>query len=218
MTRSIALLALIALVLAAAGCRSYGPPAGEKMRRLFAGHNPQRDREQLKHTSADVRRWSLISIGRHGDPNAAQAVAPLLDPATEPVPLLRATAAETLRELGNPAAVPALRNAAHDPHPTVRADAVRSLGALGDHSEIPHLARILKADPNPDVRLQAVWALRRIHAHAVRQHLVHALSDPHESVAFAAHAALIHITGHNLPPFPHHWKILLATPPKPPPK
>jgi len=159
-------LAVGALILATgvAGCSSYGPPSGVQFHVVFAGHSQSYSAEGLLSPSALVRRWSIVSLARHGDPKATDAFMLMLRPSQEPVALVRATAAVGLRVLGDKRAIPALVAACGDPEPIVRADAVRTLGDLGGPPEVETLISLARRDPDADVRLEAVYAIRNIGA------------------------------------------------------
>ena len=183
------------LILCVAGCR--GPevlaPPGQSV------------------LSADARRAAILRLARCGDPDAAPAIALYLDHASEPVAIVRATAAVGLRMIGDKRAVSALVNAGTDPEPLVRADVMRALGDMGGPAEVPTLARVLGADLDARVRMEAVRALGRIGGEGVIAHLIEGLDDPDASVAFAAHAALIRITDQDLPPARGAWESWLGS-------
>lgn len=212
-------LAIAALaLLPALGCTGYGPSGDEKARQIFVGGRPNRAIEQLLSPQADERRWAIVSLAREGDPRSVEALTALLDRKNEPVPLVRATAAVGLRMIGDRRALPALTRAARDPDAVVRADVARSLGMLGGADEIPVLAALLRPAGEPDaaVRLQAAQALQRLAADAALPELISALQDPDDSVSFAAHYALITLTGQNLPPDPRPWRAWLTARPAQP--
>ena len=119
---------------------------------------------------------------------------------------MRATAAVGLRVLGDKRAIPALVTACSDPEPIVRADAVRTLGDLGGPPEIATLAPLARRDPDANVRLEAVYAIRKIGGEDTIPIFIAALSDPDESVAFAAHSALLSLTGQHLSPDKTQWQ------------
>jgi HEAT repeat protein len=201
-----------------AGCTHYGPSGSEKWRQFVHGDDPASAARGLLSPSATERRWDIIALARHGNPNAADAFMALLDKSAEPVPLVRATACVGLRELGDKRAVPALLAACSDPVPLVRADAARSVGGLGGPDEIAPLSRVLWFDSDPAVRLEAALSVQRIGGENAVPVLVKSLSDMDESVAFAAHSALVSLTGQDLPPNPRQWQNWLerAKPPAKP--
>lgn len=208
MCKSVFLLLFSALFLVA-GCRGYGPTTGDKFRQITLGPDASAAAMGLLSEDAEVRRWSIIKLSRTKDPAAVEAIALLLDPKTESVPLVRATAAVGLRVLGDPRGLPAIRDAANDPEPLVRAEAARSMGFMGGEDEIPLLAKILSSDPEGEVRLQAAVALGQIGGEKTLPPLINALDDLNESVVFVAHESLQQQTGQNLPESSAQWKAWL---------
>jgi HEAT repeat protein len=200
------------LALLSAGCTAYGPKSGEKWRELTLGDSPAVHREGLKSPDADVRRWSIVSLAREGDPASVDDILPCLTRSREPVALVRATAAAALRAVGDPRALPALTAACRDSDAAVRAEAAKSVGALGGPDNIPILARLLwnPGDSDSEVRLEATRALERIGEKAVPD-LIHTLDDPSESVVFAGHTALMRLTGQTLPASKKDWQDYLKT-------
>jgi len=204
-TRKAFVCPVLLLACLAAGCRSFGPSDAQKRSRLLWGDRPGRDSLGLLISNAEVRRWSILNLARHGDPMATPAIEPLLKSSLEPSPLVRSTAAVALRMLGDRRAIPSLVEACSDRNALVRADVAGALGALGGPEEVPALSRMLGGDRDPGVRQEAARALGRIGGEDAVNSLIQALSDRNESVAFAAHRALIRITGQDLPPASHAW-------------
>ena len=183
------------LILFMAGCRSrevLAPPGRSAL-------------------SAEARRDAILRLARRGDPDATPAIALYLGHASEPAAIVRATAAVGLRMIGDRRSVPALVGASADPEPLVRADVMRALGDLGGPAEVPTLARVLRADLDARVRMEAARALGRIGGEGVIAHLMESLDDADGSVAFAAHAALVGITGRDLPPGRGAWEAWLGS-------
>jgi HEAT repeat protein len=104
-------------------------------------------------------------------------------------PELRMAAANALRRLGDPAALPALIEALDDPHPGVRARAARACGAVGDDRAAPALAARLD-DGAGSVRRDAADALATIGTDRALKPLVGAVTDENEQVRYAAVMAL----------------------------
>lgn len=201
--------AIGAIILATglAGCTSYGPPLHAQFHVIFFGNSESYFARGLLSPSALVRRWSIVSLARYGDPKAADLFILMLDTIREPVGVVRATAAVGLRVLGDKRAIPALAIAAQDDREAiVRADAVRSLGDLGGPPEIATLAPITRGDPDPSVRLEAIYAMRKIGGEDTVPIFIAALSDSDESVVFAAHAALLSMTGQQFSPDKTQWQ------------
>ena len=182
---------LFSLALALAGCATRPDMAG------------------LRSSDAEVRRLTVLKLARHGDPQAAPAIAALLDQSVEPARLVRATAAVGLRMLGDARGVSALTRASSDPDPLVRADVMRALGDLGGSDDMDVLGRVLREDPDSGVRLEAARAIGRLGGDEAARALLDGLDDPDESVAFASHRGLLKITGKDLPPSRRAWETLL---------
>ena len=210
MMRAGRLAGILLLLCCVIGCRSFGPSEDDKYQQLLLGDHPRRDVIRILHPNADLRRWSVLNLGRQGDPISVDAMLLLLNETVEPSPLVRSTAAVALRMIGDKRAVPALMKAASDPNPLVRADVVSALGALGGPEQVGRLIEILKRDADVEVRLQAVGALARIGGDEALSALIVQMTDFDESVAFACHYALINVTGQDLPPRVHLWREWLA--------
>ncbi len=201
-------LAIGAVVLATglAGCTSYGPPLHTQFHLIFSGYDQAYFADGLLSSSSLVRRWSIVFLARRGDPKAADAFILMLNPSQEPVAVVRATAAVGLRVLGDKRAIPSLETACGDPEPVVRADAVRTLGDLGAPPELATLVPIARRDPDANVRLEAIYAVRKIGGEETLPVFIAALSDSDESVTFAAHAALLSMTGQQFSPDKTQWQ------------
>ena len=176
---------------------------------LLVGCATRPDVARLRSPDAEVRRLTVLKLARYGDPQAAPAIAALLDPLVEPARLVRAAAAVGLRMLGDVRALPVLVRATNDPDPLVRADVMRALGDLGGSDEVLVLGRVLREDPDSGVRLEAARAIGRLGGDEAARALLNGLDDTDESVAFASHRGLLKITGKDLPPSRRAWETLL---------
>ncbi|NEQ97271.1 MAG: HEAT repeat domain-containing protein [Cyanothece sp. SIO2G6] len=76
--------------------------------------------------------------------------------------LVRASAAETLGDLGEPVALQSLECALQDSDESVRAYAANSCGLLADAAEINALARHLQSEPSSRVRAEILGAQYRL--------------------------------------------------------
>ena len=177
---------------------------------ILPGCATQPDATGLRSPDAEVRRLTVLKLARHGDPQAAPAIAVLLDQSVEPARLVRATAAVGLRMLGDARGVSALTRASSDPDPLVRADVMRALGDLGGSDDMDVLGRVLREDPDSGVRLEAARAIGRLGGNEAAPLLLDGLDDTDESVAFASHTGLLKITGKDLPPSRQAWEALLS--------
>ncbi|MEF8857250.1 MAG: HEAT repeat domain-containing protein, partial [Haloplanus sp.] len=104
-------------------------------------------------------------------------------------PELRMAAANALRRLGDPGALPALVEALDDPNPQVRARVARACGAIGDESAADALAARLD-DPVSNVRREAADALASIGTSRALSPLLDAVDDANDEVRYAAVMAL----------------------------
>lgn len=197
---------LLLLAIAFSGCRGYGPPLGEKFSQLTTGSDTSTLAEGLLSASAEERQWSVIRLSEKNEPRVIDALTQMLSPRIEPVPLVRATSAKALRQLGDARAVPALTSALGDNDPMVRAESARSLGVLGGDREVEALSRMLRTDSNGTVRLESAIALRQIGGAQVLPALAYALGDYDITVAFAAYDALIALTNQDLPASRKAWE------------
>src|SRR5262249_39873668 len=77
--------------------------------------------------------------------DAVKWMASVLDSGREPT-ATHAVICRSLGELGDTAALPALRRTVEDPNGTIRAEACRAIGSLGTPQDATLLARIAAAD------------------------------------------------------------------------
>jgi HEAT repeat protein len=104
-------------------------------------------------------------------------------------PELRMAAANALRRLGDPGALPALVDVLDDPEARVRARAARACGAIGDERAADALAARLD-DPRGRVRREAADALASIGTDRALTPLIGAVTDDDDEVRYAAVMAL----------------------------
>jgi HEAT repeat protein len=104
-------------------------------------------------------------------------------------PELRMAAANALRRLGDPGALPSLVDALDDPETRVRARAARACGAIGDERAADTLAARLD-DPASRVRREAADALAAIGTDKALTPLIGAVTDDDDEVRYAAVMAL----------------------------
>ncbi|MGD1213303.1 MAG: HEAT repeat domain-containing protein, partial [Candidatus Acidiferrales bacterium] len=65
---------------------------------------------------------------------------------------------------------------------------------------------IARRDPDANVRLEAIYAIRKIGGEDTLPVFIAALSDSDESIAFAAHTALLSMTGQQFSPDKTQWQ------------
>lgn len=139
------LRALVATgLLLAAGC---GPDASTVVNGIHAA-NP-------------VVREDMVEFARKFD--EPKVVDALIGALQDESVTIRATAAESLGELGHVAAAPALVQLLEDePSEQVRAAAVEALGRLADPVAVAPLMRIVETSEPDEAPLNAIWALGNI--------------------------------------------------------
>ncbi len=122
-------------------------------------------------------------IRRMGD---RSAVVPLMYLLAAGPTSRRAEIAETLGELGDPLAVPALLEAARDKQWYARTCIARALGKLKDRRGVPALMDYLQTDPHHSVRAGALEAVCKFGERATIEGLRVALADKNEGIMIRA--------------------------------
>ncbi len=97
----------------------------------------------------------LLSIGSHAEPADVPWIAEHLRSGN---PLVRASAARALGDIGHPSAQAALMHTLDDETPLVRASTARAIGRVGSQYGARHLVEMLD-DPSPQVRAMAIQGL-----------------------------------------------------------
>jgi HEAT repeat protein len=136
-----------------------------------------------------VRAAAASALGDTEPDRRPEAVAALLQAIDDHDVDVRAAAALSLADLGDPRAVPALVLRLDDGVPAVRQCAAIALGRLRAPQALEPLRRAL-ADGPPDLRFQAATSLVEIDAGAAAAPLTAALSDSDPEVVGAAALAL----------------------------
>lgn len=116
--------------------------------------------QALTDQAAIVRSEVVDTLGILQYQPAFEAIRVLLR--EDPEPLVRASAAETLGDLGNTQAIPDLEAAMHDPDDAVRAYAANALGLLGTEALIPILQRINGSEASLQVQAELAGAMYRL--------------------------------------------------------
>ena len=113
------------------------------------------------HQNPAVRVSALGDLAKHADEHRSE-IEPVLEAALrDPIPRVRAAAAEALGDVEAKEAIAALLVAVDDDDGLVRERAITALGELGDPRATGRLERAL-GDPRPEVRFQATIAYPRV--------------------------------------------------------
>jgi HEAT repeat protein len=144
----------------------------------------------LEDTDPDIRRTAVESLGKIGDRSALSAVSPLL---TDPLPAIRAAAAQAVGRMAGPddqSAIAALVHSLGDVDHRVRQAAALAIGEIEPSPrQLPSLAERLQAS-DVELRRAAVRALMLLDAGQVVEWLLPLLNDPDAEVRQGAVAAL----------------------------
>jgi HEAT repeat protein len=107
-----------------------------------------------------VRRWAAAALGASG---RSEAVAPLSEVVVSDTSVIvRRAAGDSLSDLGNPAAIPAMCKALSDKSHLVRWRAARYLNEQGDDSALQPLKEAIENEADFGVRLEMSTAQERI--------------------------------------------------------
>ena len=112
----------------------------------------------LKDSSAHVREHAADALGNFDELRTAPRA--LIDALSDPNRDVRRSAAGALANIGDEAAVPALKKLVSDTDTETRRDAVEALKEIGGAEAVTALMGLLK-DPDPEVRKSAAEALGR---------------------------------------------------------
>jgi HEAT repeat protein len=216
-------LIFIPALLSLAGCYSYGYKSQKSQ--FWRGVSPADDIRLVREgADARERREAILRVVRNEASfdedqrrrlSSRKLLAYVTSSIHEPSPLVRATAASALRQVGTREEVPLLvRNLRGEaalelqpePSPVVRRQVVETLGTLGGASEIPVLGAVLRTDVDVETRVKCAEALARIGTPRSVPPLLVGLSDADSSVAFACHEALVKVTGEKMPFSPTAWR------------
>jgi HEAT repeat protein len=136
----------------------------------------------LEHKDPRVRAAAAHALGSVEEPGeVARAARGLLGVLADARSEVRATAAMSLGELGDPSACEALENRLDDGDPAVRQTAAIALGRIGAARSLPRLRQALELGP-ADLRFQAATTLVEIDPAAAYEPLVAALTDTDSEV------------------------------------
>ena len=143
----------------------------------------------LRDGTDNLRMWSARILGRVGDSSAVPVLLGALD---DPVPRVRAAAAEALGLLGDPRALPGLESRIlREPSAEVRSTAARALGVIGDDDALTPLVLAL-GEPDYWVRARIIQAIDALGPRSPEP-IIRALEGPDEALARGAAAALVRL-------------------------
>jgi HEAT repeat protein len=140
--------------------------------------------------SPDIRRTAIESLGKIGDRSALPAVSPLL---ADPVPVVRAAAAQALGRMARPEdgdVISAMARALEDPSDSVKQAAALAIGDIEPSPRQLTSARDLLRSSDVRVRRATVYALLLLDTGQVVEWLLPLLDDPDQEVRQGAVAAL----------------------------
>ena len=137
--------------------------------------------EQTNSDDVEIRRASVIALGRLGHKNATPAIVRLLLEDPE----LRVDAAHSLAKLGDESALEGLIEMMGDPDAAVRQAVVGALNSIGS-SKMSSRVQLLMTDPNPLVRESAAKIAGYFGYPAAGDQLIKSCSDEDERVRQAA--------------------------------
>ena len=214
---------IFAMLLATTGCYNYG--YRDQWGQFVWGMAPWNDVILVrKGKDARERREAMVRLARHAATLKGEQwdrysgrvqIAYSTSAAHEPDPLVRATAAALLRQVGCGEDVPALRRSllgdaklALEPEasPLVRREVVKTLGLLGADKDVALLGDILRgAREDAETRIEAAYSLGEIGSRSVVPVLIDGLKDLDEGVVFACWDGLHRTTGEDLSPSEAAW-------------
>jgi HEAT repeat protein len=177
------LAALFSFSLLLIGCLQEAPAPS-------AGHTAALLISLLHDESFEVRRTAAESLGKIGDPSAVASLLPLL---TDPVPVVRAAAAQALGRMGaasDEAVVAGLSRSLEDPDDAVKLAAATAIGEIEPSSRLLKPVVNLVHASDVHVRRAAIRALLEVDTSLWTPLLLPALEDPDTEVRQAAVAVL----------------------------
>lgn len=151
----------------------------------------------LADTEVIVRSKAVEALGILGYKPATGAVKSLLR--TDPDPLVRASAAETLGDIGDTQALAELQLAMRDTDETVRAYAANSMGILGTSKLLPKLQTYVETEPSLAVKAELFGARYRLGAAEDLNLLISLLDQIDETLATLILNILADLTERKVP-------------------
>lgn len=169
------------------------------------GHLGVRDSESagaallalLNDSAAIVRSEALDSLGILSYEPAVGAIKGLL--LSDPEPLVRASAAETLGDFGKTYVLTDLERALRDADAAVRGYAANSIGLLGDPATLPKLQECAAAEASAKVKAELYGASYRLGAAGALDALLTLLESADEGLATNVLNILDDLSSRNLP-------------------
>lgn len=107
-----------------------------------------------------VRRWAAAALGTSGSSDAVAALCEVV--VSDASVIVRRAAGDSLSDLGDPTAIPAMRQALSDTSHLIRWRAARYLNEQGDDSAIQALDKAIEVEVDFGVRLEMNTARERI--------------------------------------------------------
>ena len=217
-------LASIALLLPSlTGCYNYG--FGGQFEQFLWGANIEKAHKDVIYgPDARSRREAMIRLARwtvflDDDPEGHRSVRTLIGYGTcslyQETPLVRATAAQLLKQVGTQNEVRLLLRSLDgdealllgpEKSTVVRREVVRTYGWLGKPADIRYLAPVLASDDDGETRKRAAAAIARLGSKGAIPPLIGGLGDRVESVVVACWEGLHRLTGQDLPPSQWSWR------------
>lgn len=130
----------------------------------------------------DTRSWLAVSAST-GLPYAPSTEEVCLLLRKDPDPLVRASAAEALWDLGHASVLTALEDSLADEDESVRAYVANSIGLLGSATSVGKVASYIESEQSPRVRAEILGAMYRLGGRASLQALLDLLEACNEDLA-----------------------------------
>jgi len=199
-------LPLALALLAAAGCRTTGPPAPVKCACLLGVGGPSSDERGLTAEDSRIRKWSVLRLVTRGRRDLAPEIAALVSPRTEENAAVRLAATVAVRSFAHRPAAQDVAANLKDSDFLLRLESVKTLAVIGGPAETEGLLALL-GDPaeRPELRTQAAEALGRIGDARAARSLAACLNASEPSLPFAARRALTRMAASDFGGSAENW-------------